>query len=584
MQHRRVHPKSGPAKKRPRLGVLIVFGSVACFGLLLLIVGLSKPRRDAPPSGTPMPADDVSKRAAPAASSSVKSLSKKSDDAPSPTPLIDDDGKTLWASPTDGPPLDLGFVSPGAQIILALRPQTILRGVEGNKVLDALGPTGDRAVAMLEETAKISFDQMERLVVGWQLASEGKWQATIVVSASADDVRDAISKLSAAAESAHGDHKYRVVDDWAYYLPPDANGKLLVVAPPNAMTDIIDLAGEPPPLRRDVERLLEHTDADRDVTIVVTPNSLFSDGGGLFEGGMTRLKEPLFWFLGDELSAAALSLHWDENFFIELVATPTLDTPPERAARILAERVTVIPDKVEAYVVGLQPQPYGRMVIARFPAMIRKLSAYTRSGFDSEHVVLNAYLPAVAGHNLLMAAELTLAEAQSGVGTVADLDKLPSTGSGPELVEGSPGEATTASDANSLSDKGAGAVSVAEKLRRRTTLRFGRDTLDAALRQLSQDIGVSIVIRGPDLQADGITKNQSFGIDVVDKPAEEVLVQIVRLANPDKTASGPNDVKQKLVYVIHKNDAGGEQIIITTRAAATARGDQLPDMFRVANP
>jgi hypothetical protein len=104
------------------------------------------------------------------------------------------------------------------------------------------------------------------------------------------------------------------------------------------------------------------------------------------------------------------------------------------------------------------------------------------------------------------------------------------------------------------------------------------------LRQLSLDIGVPVVIRGPDLQADGITKNQSFGIDVADKPAEEVLVEILRLANPDKTATGPNDVKQKLVYVIEKREDGGQQVLITTRAAAGSRGDSLPSAFRPAEP
>ena len=59
------------------------------------------------------------------------------------------------------------------------------------------------------------------------------------------------------------------------------------------------------PLRRDIERLLDHTDADRQVTIIVAPNSLFSEGQTLFAGELERLRGPLFWFLGDELSGGA---------------------------------------------------------------------------------------------------------------------------------------------------------------------------------------------------------------------------------------------------------------------------------------
>jgi hypothetical protein len=86
------------------------------------------------------------------------------------------------------------------------------------------------------------------------------------------------------------------------------------------------------------------------------------------------------------------------------------------------------------------------------------------------------------------------------------------------------------------------------------------------------------------LQADGITKNQQFGIDVENKPAEEILIEVLRLANPDKTAISASDEKQKLVYVMERGKDGGEQIVVTTRAAAMARGDELPAAFVAAAP
>jgi hypothetical protein len=558
MQPRRTKPANRPAKKRPRFGVLIGFGSIAFLGLVLLIVSISEPRRRPARTRDEMErADDISKRDVPP---SGKTSAKDARDGERRSTLIDDDGKTLWTSPTDGPPLKLSYLPPGVQIVLAIRPESIAGHDEGDKLIGSLGPAEEQAWKQLEEDLP-STHGVQQLIVGFGAASDGEWKATKVVRLTeAQEAADYFaSQFPNAVEKTHNGRRYWLHNDRAYFIPGAADKNLIVVAPPDAIAEIIELASEAPPLRRDVERLLEHTDADRDLTIVVTPNSLFAEGRGMFEGEMVRLRQPLFWFLGDELSAVALSLDWGESFFVELIATPTLDTPPERAARILAARVAEVPDKLEAYVVSLEPQPYGRMVVARFPAMVRKLSAYTRSGFDSDHVVLNAYLPAVAGHNLLMGAELTLAESSSGVGTVSEAISR---------VGGSREEA----------------VSVEEKLRQRTTLRFARDTLDAALAQLSKDIGVAIVIRGPDLQADGITKNQSFGIDIADKPADEVLVEILRLANPDKTATGPNDVKQKLVYVIAKGDDGGEQILVTTRAAAAIRGDALPAVFQVSNP
>jgi hypothetical protein len=554
MQTPRNTPKNSPAKKRPWVGVLMVFGSMICIGILLLL--LSAPRQDNRTNGPPDEVGDLKQAASPHAAKPAAIVEA----AANRDTLIEDNGKTLWVSPTDGPPIKLSYLPPGVQLVLTIRPESIANHDEGDKVFGSLGPTEERAWKRLELDLPATHG-VQQAIVGFGTTSDGKWSVTEVVRLTEAQAAAEYfaSNFPNAEEKSHNGRRYWLQGDRAYFIPDTADKNLIVVAPPDVIAEIIDLDGEAPPLRRDVERLLAFTDADRDVTIIFTPNSLFSEGRGMFDGEMARLKEPLFWFLGDELSAAALSLDWGDNFFVELIATPTLDTPPERSARILVERVAEVPDRLEAYVVGLHPQPYGRIVVARFPAMIRKLSAYTRSGFDADHVVLNAYLPAVAGHNLLMGAELTLAEAPGDPGKVAS--------------------ATVASGRSNHELK-----SVAEKLRQRTSLRFARDTLDAALRQLSQDIGVSIVIRGSDLQADGITKNQSFGIDLADKPAEEVLVEILRLANPDKTATGPNDVKQKLVYVIEKGDGGGEQILVTTRAAAAARGDPLPAAFREPKP
>jgi hypothetical protein len=330
---------------------------------------------------------------------------------------------------------------------------------------------------------------------------------------------------------------------------------VLVAAPEDAIADVIDLAGQTPPLRRDIERLVARTDADRQITILFAPNSLFSEGRSLFSGQASRLRDPLFWFLGDELSGATLSLNWDTNFFLELTASPTLDTPVEKASRIFAKRVTDIPGRLEAYVATLAPRPYGQQIIARFPAMVRKLAKYTRTSVDAGRIVLRCYLPAAAGHNLLLASELATAESP-----------------------------TTVSTASVAASKVDAPSSVKECLAKVTSLKFAKDTLESALDQLSQDIGAPIVIRGPDLQADGITKNQSFGIDLSNKPAEEILVEILHLANPDKTSPGTHDARQKLVYIIEQKPDKTDQIVVTTRAKVKERHQNLPAAFQIAKP
>ena len=475
---------------------------------------------------------------------------------PDASSIIDDDGKSQWVSPTHGKPLDLAYLSPGAQIILALRPAELFKQGEGARIRQALGPLGEHAIETVEHVTTMPLGEIDRLLVGCQISSAGEWSITYVAHAARPISRETMrAKLPDATGKDHDGKKYALANGIAYYLPGTAAPNVLVAAPEDAIEDVIDLAGQMPPLRRDIERLVARTDADRQITVLFAPNSLFSEGQSLFSGQASRLRDPLFWFLGDELSGAALSLNWDSNFFLELTASPTLDTPAEKASRIFAKRVTEIPSRLESYIATLAPQPYGQQIIARFPAMVRQLAKYTRTTVDDGRIILRCYLPAAAGHNLLLASELAMVE--------------------------SPGSAPTATVAAS---KGDSPSSVKERLAKVTSLKFAKDTLESALDQLSQDIGAPIVIRGPDLQADGITKNQSFGIDLSNKPAEEILVEILHLANPDKTSPGTHDARQKLVYIIEQKPDKTDQIVVTTRAKVKERHQNLPAAFQIAKP
>ena len=113
-----------------------------------------------------------------------------------------------------------------------------------------------------------------------------------------------------------------------------------------------------------------------------------------------------------------------------------------------------------------------------------------------------------------------------------------------------------------------------EKLASITSLVLPKETLEQSLRLLAEDIGVDIEILGQDLQLAGITKNQSLGIDLRDQPAKKILLEILLRANPDRTATGPADPRQMLVYIIKLSEEGSRRIFVTTRTAAAARGDK----------
>src|SRR5690606_10820882 len=115
-----------------------------------------------------------------------------------------------------------------------------------------------------------------------------------------------------------------------------------------------------------------------------------------------------------------------------------------------------------------------------------KLSAsFMRVGSADKQVVARLYLPGPAAHNMALAGYLSVLEHPRVMGAVV----------------GTPGGGA------------AGPQTAAEKIKKRISLAFPRNTLEVSMQMLAEEIGLPITIIGGDLQLEGITKNQSFGLD-----------------------------------------------------------------------
>ena len=82
----------------------------------------------------------------------------------------------------------------------------------------------------------------------------------------------------------------------------------------------------------------------------------------------------------------------------------------------------------------------------------------------------------------------------------------------------------------------------------------------------------------------GITQNQQVrDFSKTDEPLRAVLTDLVVRANPDKSAIGPNDAKQALIWVVADDAAnsGQKEILITTRQAAKSNNYELPKEFQL---
>ena len=476
------------------------------------------------------------------------------------TTLVDtDSGEIPYESPQPpGAPPRLQYLPPGSQLILLARPAEALATTEGERFVRSLGPRAAAALETLSRLAACPPESIADIQAAWQAGGPDEVVGGVAIRGSEplpvsiDD--DARRKAWGATtpEEIDGETLHRGAGI-AFWVPADAEGHVLVLGPEELVRQSIQAHqaatgggaegsdsddGIEASLPRDLEELVGMLDASRHLTLFGSPDYLLHDGRPVLAGPLAKLVEPLAWFFGDSIRAAGLSLHFGPNSYLELDAIPPAGTSPRQLAQRLSGNVATMAERTEEYCNALDPHPYGRKLVMRLPRMLGVVADHVHAGADGRGVIVNAWLPEHAPHNLALAAELALEQTPR-----AD-------GAPPVAAAGSPQASAPA-----------GALAA---LAKPISLVFVKDTLEKSIQMIADEIGVELEILGSDLQLEGITKNQSFGLDEKQKPAAEILRAILAKANPDG----------KLVYVIRKTDAG-ERIEITTRAAVEKRGDTL---------
>jgi hypothetical protein len=384
----------------------------------------------------------------------------------------------------------------------------------------------------VQDTLGVEFQNIETLLVALINREEG-WQYSLRATFAVPWNEGKIAQRSKSETS----------NDLAVFLPESGQGRIIVACPQSSVKDLKEQDYSPAILARDLERLLAHTDAERTATLLMTAKFLDTEGRELLSQHAEGLRTAFHALIPDNASAVAISVNLGDQFFWELQATTVQNAPAHRFANKFAKQLASAQNQLAALLKTNPPHPYGKAVEGRFPAMLKMTSEYTRTSHADGIAMARCYLPLSAAHNLLLASRLRLSE---------------------------PGQPHTPV---------AKPVSVTEQLDQVTTLSFPKETLEKALEMLSMDLKIPLQIAGRDLQLEGITKNQTLSLDLRDRKAGDILVAILRQANPDRTATSAADPRQKLVFVIR-----GDAIIVTTRSAAAQRNEELPEVFRVLPP
>lgn len=478
--------------------------------------------------------------------------------------VVPDDGNLLWASPTSGTPIVLNYMPLGSQIFIVARPAEMQSSAEGARVLAALGPTFAAERAAWETASGFKFDEVEQIILGLY-DNEGKTPrpAIAVHLKSQLPEADLLVRWGNPEPTTSGKGSIYTARGWSFHIPPTAGGKAFVMGSPPELEKVIEFNGAQPALRREIERLRAVSDSQRHFTALIAPNYLFNEEGQkLFSGEREKVLKALFWFLGDGLQGGSVSLHFAGETYAEVRLMAESGKQKFELAKEFNARLEQIPDAIENYIVDLNPPTYWKKVANRYPQMIRYLHQHTRVGVEDDQAVINAVLPANAGHNLFLASELVIASAPGA----------------PTVVVAGPAKPETPKNIN-------------EVLAVKMNMAFAQDSLEFSMQNVVTQVKADysslpfefkVILMGNDMKIDGITKNQSIrDFNEKDKTVAEILTAMVRKANPITTVKDASELDQKLIWVVGTDPDAPDKpcILVTTRAAAEKNGYKLPAPF-----
>lgn len=582
------YPRRGVRRRRNWWAPYFLGG--LCVPVVLLVVALilqdpnpgpivRKRTRPAIPSIVPaVRTTPLARSTAPPVTDRSNALGRSDNQAEVPRVQLVDSDEMLWAAPTLSRSTDpdeatgiTRLLPPGPAAILYLRPDHI----EQAGWIDDLALEIQPWVREMESQSGVSWSQMRQVVVAFFPGANGRPERTFAVW-----LREPIA-LSVLAESweatpARGADGSMVFagderDSLAYY--PLAQNQVdepsgdepigaFAVGDIERISDVASLAAAPVVLPRSLRGLWQAVSPEDTLAVLTQPNFIASDARAWTNAASPDLRS---WFrsnlVGDcngLLLRVANETQDQVATYVELRLANSVGSDPN----VVATRIETAVDQLVEYTGHVAKKGdvanSWKQLATRLPGMWGFAREQLRRGREDRDWVFNTYLPTRGLPQItmgtLMAANTELLAEQTAVVTRV--------------------------------------LSVEEMLDVPMSIQFGQESLQASMALVGELFNAdrpatnqlpAIEILGGDLEKMGITQNQQVrDFDQRDQPLRNVLTKLVLGANPDRTASGPDDTKQSLVWVIE--GAGKEaRLLITTRQAAEGTYT-LPKEFVVPNP
>ena len=483
-----------------------------------------------------------------------------------------DDGKFPWAPPyaadTQSPSLEL--LPPGPAAIVSVQLGSLVADPAGRELLTALSPELTGLIQRAVDRARVPEAEIKRLTVALHPDRNGWPEVSMVIELNEPRALKALADTwqASAARTPDGVTIYAgdEPDADAYFLgdsekgalAPDASVQRFAVGSIKRIQTIAENEGGSIPLPRAMQKLWDGSSESAHVVALVTPNFLFADGRELIAATAPELTRPLKRLLITDFAGVLVSLTANNDvFYSELRAVPSGNVSSAALMRTLSSAFDSWPGWADRFSVDAMPDRSWRLLANRLPQMMRYVVEHTRFGVENDVVIANNYLPAAATSQISVATLLAM--------------------------NTKPGDVTMAGTSSATK-----ALSIDEMLDRTMSISFDQLSLEFAINAVADEFSATLPagstlpevrIIGSDLQKMGITQNQQIrDFDRKDIPLRTILTDIVLGANPDKTATGADDPKQSLVWVVHE-ESGKPVILVTTRVASAGKYE-LPAEFK----
>jgi hypothetical protein len=476
-----------------------------------------------------------------------------------------DDASLLWASPTSQGTPDLSLLPAGTSLIVSFDPSLWSKLDPGG----GLAPELQQGLGRLEASLGTSWDNVDYLTLAVQPAGDGNVRYSAVVTLKEPlEVAAFISQNKIElAKTDDGKSIYvgESEEQAAYYFPQGSTTTQIskyAVGYLDAIRDIASNDGAPIVLPRNLAALWQGIGDRPSFALLAAPNFFFADGRSMLEQFAPQWREPFKRLLVPDASGVMLRMEYRDSWYGELRLSPGGSVTSLALQTKVRELFASLPNAAEQFLVQASPHPSWRLLAIRFPAMVRALQSMTRTGVVDGNVHANFYLPKEAAPNLLLASWLAS-----------------NTSAGPATA--SP---TAVTPSNAL-------TTLEQLIQHKFSIRFGQESLEMAGESIRDQFNASlpagslpleIVLLGGDLELDGITQNQQIrDFFHEDQTLSFVLDDLVRRANPDRTATELSQVAQKLVWVIgtDPNNPDKQVVLITTRTQANEKKYTLPTQF-----